>query len=118
MNDIARPAIAMRPERALRAYFPIRIIDSLFMRATDDTIRHYDRLGCVTLNEFENLKLDRWIFPNVAFFGEQALHDGLGALSGHNSNCYFAGSLVIRSVESDCGDRVALKATPGLFLQW
>ena len=109
----------MRPEWALLAYSPFRIIESLFMRATDDMIRHYDRLGPVTLDEFKDLVRDRGICPNIPVFGEPALQDvRIGVLFGQNPNRYFAGVFVIWSVERDCGDRIAPKATPGFFLQW
>ncbi len=62
----------MRPEWALLAYSPFRIIESLFMWATDDMIRHYDRLGPVTLDEFKDLVRDRGICPNIPVFGEPA----------------------------------------------
>ena len=109
----------MRPEWALLAYSPFRIIEPLFMRATDDMISHYDRLGPVTLDEFKDLVRDRGICPNIPVFGEPALQDvRIGVLFGQNPNRYFAGVFVIWSVERDCGDRIAPKATPGLFLQW
>jgi len=47
LNNLTCPPIAMRPEWALRAYGPFRIIGSLFMRAADDAVRHHDRFDSV-----------------------------------------------------------------------
>jgi len=106
----------MLPEWALRAYSPFWIVESLFVRATDDVIRHYDRLGPVTLDEFKDLVRDRRICPNIPVSGEPALQDvRIGVLFGQNPNRHFAGVFVIRSVERDCGDWIARKPRRAFF---
>jgi hypothetical protein len=119
LNDVARPAVAMRPERALRAHAPIWIIGSLFVRAADYMIRHYNRLGAVTPDEFKDRLRDRGIGPNIPVFGEPPLQNvRIATRLAHNPNCCFAGSLIIWSVERNSGDWVAPKTATGSFFQW
>jgi hypothetical protein len=45
------------------------------MRAADDVIRHCNRLGAVTPDEFKNRLPDRGIGPNIPVFGEPPLQN-------------------------------------------
>lgn len=115
--DLAGPAIAVRPEWALRADLSVRIVNSLFMRAAYDSIRHDDGFDSVILKEPEDAGSNGRICPNIAVLGEQALHYRLGALRDNNSNRDFAGAFVVGTVERDGGGREATKAAAGLLLQ-
>lgn len=108
----------MRPEWAPRAHFPVRIIDSLLVRAADDAVRHDDRLDSVPSYKFQYLAGDDRVCPNVRLLGEPPLQDAwLGVLLNHNPNRYFAGALVIRPIERNRCGRKTLKTMPGLLLQ-
>ena len=117
LNHITRPTVAMRPERALGADGPIRVIRSLLVRTADDTIRHYNRLGPATLYELKDLEAYCWIGANVSVFDEPPLNVRIAILFGDNTNRYFAGSLIIRSVERDSGNWVAPKTMASLLFE-
>ena len=60
----------MRPERTLRADLAVGVIDPLFMGATDNAIRHDDRLDIVVLHESEDVVTDGRVLANVALLVE------------------------------------------------
>jgi uncharacterized protein DUF3738 len=70
LGDLAAPAVAMRPERTLRADLAVGVIDPLFMGATDNAIRHDDRLDIVVLHESEDVVTDGRVLANVALLVE------------------------------------------------
>jgi hypothetical protein len=118
MHRVAAKAVAVRPERALRANQSFGVIDTLLIWAAYDSIRHDDRYGAMIPHEPEDVATNDRICPNVVLLGEPTFQgDRLGVLRGHNTNCNFAGALVIRPVERDRCDRIAPKATTCLFLQ-
>ncbi len=118
LHYVTSPAVAVRPERALRADLSFGVVDPLLMRAAYDPIRHDYRFGSMIPHELEDLATNGRICPNVALLGEPTFQgDRLGVLSGHNPNCDFAGAFVIRPVERDGRDRIAPKATTCLSLQ-
>ena len=51
LNHVARPAVAMRPERAQRTNRSLWVIGTLFMWTTDDAVRRDDRLRPVILDK-------------------------------------------------------------------
>lgn len=55
---------------------PVRIIDSLFVRAADDTVRHCNGHRAVTPDEFKDRLRDSRIGPNIPIVGEPPLHIG------------------------------------------
>ena len=118
LHYVAGPAVAVRPERALRANLPFWVIGPFLMRAAYDSIHHDDRQGAMILNEPEDVATNGRICPNIALLDEPTPQgDRLGALRGHNPNCHFAGAFVIRPVEPDRRDRIAPKATTCLLPQ-
>ena len=119
LDDLAAPAVAMRPERTLGADLAIWVIFSFFMRATDNAVRHDDRLDIVVLHESEDVVADGRVFANVALLVEPPLqHTRFGVLRFHDPRCDFAGARVIGAVERDGGCRIATKAAAGLLFQW
>src|SRR5258708_5883678 len=107
MYDLARPAIAIRPERALRADLIFRIVDSLFVRAADDPVAQHDRFRLVGGDELDNLSANHGICPDVLIFGEPPLQlRRLSSIACDDRNCYFGCALVIGAVERDGGYRI------------
>ena len=81
LHDIASPAVAVRPEWALRAHQRFRIVDPLLTWTGDDAVRHDDRLDSVNRHKLENLACNHGIAPNVVIFGEPTFQgDRFGAL--------------------------------------
>ena len=118
LHDIACPAVAMRPERTLRAGLAVGVIDPLLMRAADDPVRHDNRFGALLQHEPEDIAANGRIGPNVALFGEQALqYRRLGTLRVHNRHHDFARPLVIGTVERDGRHRIATEAAASLLFQ-
>jgi hypothetical protein len=55
MHHITTPAIAVRPEWALRARLSFGVVDPLLMRAAYDSVgRHQDGLDATPLHLFRN----------------------------------------------------------------
>ena len=118
LHQIAGPAIAVCPERALRTGPSFGVIDPFLMRAADDSICYYDRLGPMSLHESEDLTSNGGISPNVALLGEPALQcPRRGTLRIQNGNRGFGRARVIGTVERDSRDRIALKAATSFLLQ-
>ena len=71
----------MGPKWAFRARLSFGVIDSLFMRAANDSIRHHDRFGPVIPDELSDLTSNGRIGPNVTLFDKPTFQVGrLGAL--------------------------------------
>ena len=54
VENFARPSVAVSPKWALGADLTLRVVDSFFMGATDDAVRHDDRLGTMLTDKGEN----------------------------------------------------------------
>ena len=115
--DLARPAIAMRPEWALRADLSVGIVDPLLMRAAYDSIRHDDGFDSLILQEPQDAGSNGWICPSVSVLSEQTFHYRLGALRDNDPNRDFARAFVVGTVKRDGRGREATKAAAGLLLQ-
>jgi hypothetical protein len=69
LHHITTPAIAVRPEWALRAHLSFGVVDPFLMRATYDSIGHDDRFGAMVPYELEDLACNSRICPDVALLG-------------------------------------------------
>ncbi len=65
MFDLAGPAIPVRPKRTLRTDLTLRIIDTLFVWTTQNTICHYDGFHPVLLHENLNVMRDGQVGAEV-----------------------------------------------------
>src|SRR4051794_21952400 len=80
---LAGPAVAVRPERALRAGLSFGVIDTLLMWAAYDPIGHDNRYGAMIPYEPEDVATNDRICPNIALLGEPTFQgDRLGVLPG------------------------------------
>src|SRR6516225_5351685 len=91
LHHITTPAIAVRPEGALRARLCFGVVDPLLMRAAYDSVGHHDRLGAMIPHELQDLACNSRICPDVALLGEPTLQcTGLGPLCVYYPNRRFA----------------------------
>ena len=60
-----REAIAMRPERALRADLSVWVVDPFLMRTAENSVHHGHRLGAVLPHESQNFGSNSLIIPEV-----------------------------------------------------
>jgi hypothetical protein len=69
LHHIAGPAVAVRPEWALRAHLSFGVVDPLLVRAAYDLIGHDNRLGSMIPHELKDLGCNSQICPDVALRG-------------------------------------------------
>jgi hypothetical protein len=117
-KHLSGPAVPASPEGALGTDLSFRIVNSLFVRTTQDAVCDDHRLGLVSLYESENLLSDNGIMAKIRNAGEPTFHSGRWLVfPGHNANCYFTGAGIVRSVECNGSHRISLKSAAGFFLE-
>ncbi len=100
VKNFSRPAVAMCPERALRADFALGIVDPFLMRTTDNTVSHGDRFGSVLPEKRENLVCYRHVAANISVFRKPAFQSGwLRSLCRHNRHRRLTCPPVVWSIE-------------------
>ena len=118
LHHFTTPAIAVRPEWALRTRLPFGVVDPLLVRAAYDSIGRDDRLGTMVPYKLEDLACNSRIFLDVALLGEPTLQcTGLSPLCVHDRNGSFARPCVVGAVERDRCDWIATKATASFLFQ-
>ncbi len=116
MSSFTGKAITAGPIRALGAALSLGIVDALFMRAAQDTLRHDHRFGAVKLNEANDRLIDHGIITRILLIGKPSLKmSGLTALGQKYRRDRFAGMLVIRPLIRHGCHRVSLKALPAFL---
>ncbi len=112
MNMLPGPAITPRPERTLRTYLTVRVVDALLMGTANDSVGHDRRLHSVLLQEGGYLAPNGWTGSNILVFRIPSLdHLRLGALSVHDPHGDLGGPNVCWAVESNGRCWIATKAT-------
>jgi len=98
----------------LGASLPFGVIDSFFVRTSDNSIRHYNTQDLMVTEESIDGKPDGFFQSYVGFVGKPALefHDFSGFI-GNDSDGDFARRLIIRSIESYGSCRIAPKTSQG-----
>ena len=115
MNNLSRPSVSMAPKRTFWPRLSLRIVDSFFVRASDDPVRHDDTLNSVTSDELHKLPLDVRILPQIGCLREPTLEiHYLVSVVNDDSHGQLGRMPVIRTVERHSGRRVATKAPLGL----
>jgi hypothetical protein len=110
LNDIARKAISIRPERTRWAPASFGIVDAFFMRAADDAVDSNDALRALALQEGADAFENRFISPNVSGFQVPLLQRlWVSAFGLHYRHNDFASTSVVWSVVRDGCDGVTPK---------
>jgi hypothetical protein len=118
LNDFARPAIAVRPKRALRTDLAVGIVDSFLVRTADDAVGHDDGLGTVLADEAKNRFSDGWVSSHIEIVGEPTFERvGFGVLRGNDADGDLAREFIAWAVERDRGDWVAAETSASLLLE-
>jgi hypothetical protein len=66
-EDLSRPAVAIRPERTLRARGALGVVDAFLMWATNDAIHQDYGPRPVSLDELADLTHDVGFCPDIVF---------------------------------------------------
>jgi hypothetical protein len=117
-KHLSCPAVPASPEGALRTDLPFRVVNSLFVRTTQDAVCDDHRLRLVLLYESENLLSGNGIMAKIRNAGEPPFHSGRWLVfPSHNANCYFTGAGIVRSVECNGSHRISLESAARFLLE-
>ena len=93
MNDVSGPTVARSPEQTLRTFFALRVINSLFVRAANDSIDQRYGSDFVSTNKFQDLLIDVRIGANVSDVRVPTFQDlGLATFLQDDSDGNFRGA--------------------------
>jgi len=117
MQTPASPAVAAGPKGARRTGGPF-VIDTFFVWAAYNSLRHHDGHDPSRLNEREHFFRNAGIVADVGPFGEPTskVRD-LDILSRKDADRKLSGGGVVWAVERDGRNWVAAKSSPGSFAE-
>lgn len=106
----------MRPERAARTHRAFWVISTLFVRTSNHTIHHRDRLRLMRPNELQDLLKDGVFVSHVNLFGDSPPKcDWIFALGENDSDADLRRHFVVRPIERDRGYGISGKAAACFF---
>src|SRR5271163_3994218 len=115
VDPLARPAVPTSPEWASGATLAL-VVDAVFMRAADDSVHHYHRLGTGRVDERQHFLGNSGIVADIGAVGQPALEvRDLGMFRRHNADRELGGCGVVQAVERNCRDRITAEPSPGLL---
>jgi len=86
LYDLTRPPIPVPPERAFGARFSLRVINTFFMNATDDSIHHGNGFDGIVADELQGLGKTVDITSEITFREPLAQGIGLSSLIRNNAD--------------------------------
>ncbi|MGH2360987.1 MAG: hypothetical protein ACRDGM_10685, partial [bacterium] len=117
-NDLARPSIFVGPIWARWAPLAQRVVDALFVWASDDSRAHHDGLHVVGRDEFKSGPADLLVKPDIGVGGVPTLKGArFLSLRKNNANSYLRGSAGVRPVVRDRRNRISAESSSGLLTQ-
>ncbi len=105
---LSSESVSSSPEVTLRAGLTLRIIYALFMWASYDPITHDNGPNPMSAHPIQNLAHPANILTQISGCGSPLLQFWISALHAYDSKDDLGGTLVVRAVKGDRGNRIAL----------
>lgn len=118
MQHLAGPTVAVSPIGASRTSLTVGIVDTFFVRTTDNAVSHYDGFHAMSFDEPQDLAADGRIGSHITVLRKPTLHDArFGSLSGNDAHGDFCSATFVRTIKRDRRNRVSPKTTTSLFIE-